>query len=408
MAAVAAPNQVLGRTLAIGCTAVEITQRCNLDCSLCYLSEHSEHVVDIPIEEIFRRLDTIRQTYGPSANVQITGGDPTLRKDSELLEIVAYARRLELFPALFTNGIAASRTLLAALADAGLTDVAFHVDTTQKRAGFDSERALHVIRREYLERARGLGLMVIFNTTLHDGNFHELPDLVQFFTDHADVVGFASFQLQAETGRGEWGPRGPAVSLAAARSAIDRHTGRVLPWEAIRIGHPQCHSYLPTFVIGGEIVPIVEDQDLVGDFLADFAGAHKDRRAGCGHVARHYLVEMLRRPRWLWRAARFTVRHLWRSRTALIRARARVHKLSFFVQNFMDARALDEERIATCSFMVMTADGPVSVCEHNAHRDEYILKSIHFRRADGSLGHYEPLAGRRRRSDHRPKQVIAS
>ena len=60
MGGVYSSNQVLGRTLAIGCTAVEITQRCNLDCTLCYLSERSEEVHDIPLEEVFHRLDQVR------------------------------------------------------------------------------------------------------------------------------------------------------------------------------------------------------------------------------------------------------------------------------------------------------------------------------------------------------------
>ncbi len=37
-----APWQMIGRRMAIGCVALEITQRCNLDCSYCYLSESSE------------------------------------------------------------------------------------------------------------------------------------------------------------------------------------------------------------------------------------------------------------------------------------------------------------------------------------------------------------------------------
>ena len=59
------PNQVLGRLQTIGCVAVEITQKCNLDCTLCYLSEHSQSVADIPIEEVFRRLDDVLHHYGP-------------------------------------------------------------------------------------------------------------------------------------------------------------------------------------------------------------------------------------------------------------------------------------------------------------------------------------------------------
>jgi sulfatase maturation enzyme AslB (radical SAM superfamily) len=48
-----------GRRVAIGCVAREITQRCNLDCSYCHLSEYSEALRDIPIEEVFRRIDLI-------------------------------------------------------------------------------------------------------------------------------------------------------------------------------------------------------------------------------------------------------------------------------------------------------------------------------------------------------------
>jgi hypothetical protein len=41
---------------------------------------------------------------------------------------------------------------------------------------------------------RGLGIAVIFNTTLCATNFHELPVLVKFFIKHAEVVGMCSFQ----------------------------------------------------------------------------------------------------------------------------------------------------------------------------------------------------------------------
>ena len=42
----------------------------------------------------------------------------------------------------------------------------------------------------------------------------------------------------------------------------------------------------------------------------------------------------------------------------------------------MDKDNLDSERIDACSFMVMTKEGPVSMCKHNANRDDYILQPI--------------------------------
>ncbi|CAA9224382.1 MAG: MoaA/NifB/PqqE family protein MJ0619, partial [uncultured Acetobacteraceae bacterium] len=122
------PRQSMGLRFSMGCVALEITQRCNLDCTLCYLSDHSEAVKDLPIEEVYRRIDMVRAHYGLNTDVQITGGDPTLRKRDELVAIVRRVRERGMRPALFTNGIKATRDLLAELCDNGLVDVAFHVD----------------------------------------------------------------------------------------------------------------------------------------------------------------------------------------------------------------------------------------------------------------------------------------
>src|SRR5262252_2824769 len=111
------PNQILGRRSTIGCVALEITQRCNLDCTLCYLSESAESVKDLPLEVLFERIDRIRETYGPGIGVQVTGGDPTLRRRDELVAIVRRAAEAGLRPALMTNGIRATRDLLRELAD---------------------------------------------------------------------------------------------------------------------------------------------------------------------------------------------------------------------------------------------------------------------------------------------------
>jgi hypothetical protein len=120
------PLQSMGLGFSMGCVALEITQRCNLDCTLCHLSDHSEAVKDLPISEVFRRIDMVRDHYGPNTDVQITGDDPTLRRRNELVAIVRWVRERGMRPALFTNGIKATRDLLAELRDNSLVDVAFH------------------------------------------------------------------------------------------------------------------------------------------------------------------------------------------------------------------------------------------------------------------------------------------
>src|ERR1039457_4856709 len=78
------PTQAIGRRYTIGCVAVEITQRCNLDCTLCYLSESSEKVKALPLALVHDRLPRAREHSGDGVSAQNTGGAPTLRKRDEL------------------------------------------------------------------------------------------------------------------------------------------------------------------------------------------------------------------------------------------------------------------------------------------------------------------------------------
>ena len=77
-------GQTAGRFYPIACVALEVTQRCNLDCTLCYLSDRAEMTFDPPLPVLMSRLAMINSHYGPGVSVQLTGGDPTLRKSSDL------------------------------------------------------------------------------------------------------------------------------------------------------------------------------------------------------------------------------------------------------------------------------------------------------------------------------------
>ena len=365
-------NQVLGRRSTIGCVALEITQRCNLDCTLCYLSESSESVPDPPLDVVFARIARIRETYGAGVGVQVTGGDPTLRPREELVAIVRRVSESGLRPALMTNGIRATRDLLAELAEAGLFDVAFHVDTTQRRHRYPTEEALNAVRREYIERARGLKLAVIFNTTVHAGNLEEIPALVRFFLANSDVVGMASFQVQAATGRGEWKRRAPEVHTEAVAERIRQGVGLGgLAWDTALVGHPACNRGTMLATIGGRAIDVLTDRPLYEAFLQEFRHASFDRR-DVTRTARRVIAAAFRRPRWVFRGGAFLARKLWTARREIL-ARGRIGKITFFIHSFMDAACLDPERIRNCAFMVMTGEGPVSMCEVNSRRDDYIL-----------------------------------
>jgi 7,8-dihydro-6-hydroxymethylpterin dimethyltransferase len=370
-----APHQMAGRRWPVACVSLEITQRCNLDCTLCYLSDSAEAVRDFPLEEIFRRIDMIVAHYGPGTDVQVSGGEPTLRPRDELLAIVQRLQSRGLRASLFTNGIKATRELLVDLVAVGLTDVAFHVDSTQQRDGYANEAALNALRLDYINRARGLPLAVFFNTTVHAGNFDDVPMLAAFFVAHADVVRFASFQLQAETGRGVWGARTELIGNDSVARRLQQGAQVDLKWNVLTAGHHDCNRSAVMLVAAGKTYDAFADVDFVRRFANQTAHLSIDRGTPWRGL-RSFLSAVVQQPALALATLAWLLRQAWWMKVDLFRARGRVHKLTFFTHNFMDACALDAERIDACVFMAITQDGPLSMCAFNAQRDKYLLQPL--------------------------------
>lgn len=394
------PWQVVGRRMAIGCVALEITQRCNLDCTYCYLSESSEALKDIPLEEVFRRIDMIHAHYGDRTDVQVTGGDPTLRKRSELVEIIRYIRSKNMQSSLFTNGIKATRDMLEELCEAGLEDVAFHVDMTQERKGYKSEMELNEVRLEYIERARGLPLSVFFNTTAYKDNFHEIPDLIKFFVKHSDVVRLAAFQVGADVGRGTERER-IAVNPTTVQAQIEAGVGTKLEFGASSAGHSECNRYAFGLVVNDKVFDFFNDPEFVHEMLMQSAHLKFDRRDK-RRTIETMVGFLMKNPRLLAGFTSRVAKTAWQARGELFAARGKVGKLSFHIHNFQDAKALDKDRCESCSFMVMTPEGPLSMCVHNAKRDDYLLVAAQVKK-DESVVYWNPATGQFQ--NHKPEKI---
>lgn len=400
------PAQAYGRRWGVGCVAVEITQRCNLDCGLCYLSDSSEALKDLPLGEVMRRLDEVRRIYGEGTDVQITGGDPTLRDHDELVAIVRHAAAIGLRPALFTNGIRATRELLVRLAAVGLVDVAFHVDTTQNRKGYGCEVDLNALRDDYIERADGLGLNVIFNTSLHAGNIGEIGDLVRYFFARAGTISFASFQLQAATGRGVLGVRPESLTSSAVCADIDAALAARLSWDFPLGGHPACNRYACVLATGTEAFDLYQDRPFMERMLEEAADVRLDRRQRLRSVAT-LLRFWLGRPGLWMPGLAWVIRLAWRMKRGLWRGRGRVEKISFFVHNFMDACRIERDRAEACVFMVATADGMRSMCVVNAQRDRFLLPPVSLDQGDRRV-YWDPVTGTTSERAHAPSAVRIS
>lgn len=366
-------RQTAGRFYPIACVALETTQRCNLDCSLCYLSDAAEMAFDVPVSVLKRRIDSIHSHYGPGTSVQITGGDPTLRKTADIAELCRHIAGLGMRSCMMTNGIKATREMLTELAEAGLNDVAFHVDLTQERKGYPTEVSLNAIRAEYIARARGLGLRVLFNTTVYDANLAEIPAITAFFRKHADDLTLVSFQLQADTGRGVLRARPGEVTQQNVMAAVQHGFGTPLDFDSASVGHALCNRYANLLVAGDRAVDLLADRLLVTEMMT---ALEQNEHQVDGHldIAITLKRAFRRHPRLALRAAVHVVGRLWALRRGLWKSRGKATRLAVLVHNFMDGKKLDMERCKSCVFMVATEDGPLSMCVHNAKRDHYLFQ----------------------------------
>lgn len=216
---------------------------------------------------------------------------------------------------------------------------------------------------------------MFFNTTVHAGNFGDVPMLAAFFVTQADVVRFASFQLQVETGRGVLGARVDTIGNDSMAQRLQQGAGVALKFNVLAAGHHDCNRIAVLLVANGRAHDAFANAGFVQRFMRETAQLCIDRGTPW-RALRSLLRAGLRRPALCVAAVRWALALAWRMRADLLAARGRVHKLTLFTHNFMDACQLDAERVDACVFMAITQDGPLSMCAYNAQRDDYLLRPL--------------------------------
>ncbi|MGH7887887.1 MAG: radical SAM protein, partial [Candidatus Binatia bacterium] len=254
---------------------IEVTNRCNMDCPVCFSdANHPAH--DVPFDEIRRRMERLLELTGEPIPIQISGGEPTIHKD--LARIIALARDLGYRNIeLITNGIRISQTpdLLPSLKNLGLTAVYLQFDglrreTYQKIRGQDMTE----VRHKSVQATRDAGLCCTLAVAVTKGvNDDEVGDVVRFGVANIDTVRAINFQSATRfTGRFALDDQHGGYSLPGLLKLIESQTG--LPAETFRsepLSHPFCNAMSLVFVVDGKLEPLfkyIDRGDLV-DFLGD-------------------------------------------------------------------------------------------------------------------------------------------
>ncbi len=182
--------------------AWNLTRRCNLACSHCYISAGAWRSAEEELDTAacYRIIDQILDV-NPSPLLIFSGGEPLVRSDLE--EIAAYAAKRGATVTVGTNGTGLTEERIGSLQEAGVQGVAVSIDSLDPRyhdrfrhGDGALESVLQAVERL---SARELDFLVQFTVTR--GNRDELDEMAAW----ADAAGAVCLNVYflVETGRGE-------------------------------------------------------------------------------------------------------------------------------------------------------------------------------------------------------------
>ena len=185
------------------CMLLELTDRCNLRCPVCFASAGESRGGDLPMEEIERRYDLLL-AHGAPFNIQLSGGEPTVRDD--LPEIIAMGREKGFsFFQLNTNGLrlAEDASYAQKLKDAGLSCVFLQFDSLRDETyEMLRGRALLSQKLRAVENCAAAGLGTVLVPVVAAGvNEDEVGDILRFAVEHMPNVRGVHFQPLSYFGR---------------------------------------------------------------------------------------------------------------------------------------------------------------------------------------------------------------
>ena len=207
------------------CVLLELTHRCNLRCPVCFASAGGEG--DLGLDEIARLYDMLMARGGPF-NIQLSGGEPTMRDD--LPEIVRLGReRGFTFFQLNTNGLrlASEAGYAKKLREAGVSCAFLQFDGLRPETYVRLRgRDIAAEKLRAIDNCAAAGLPVVLVPTLVPGvNVDEIGGILRFALRRGKAVRGVHFQPVSYFGRCELPEPGARLTIPRVIREIEAQTG---------------------------------------------------------------------------------------------------------------------------------------------------------------------------------------
>ena len=180
-----------------------VTRKCNLECSHCYINASTEkhpdeHLDELTTQEAKKLMDQIAEVSRPM--LVLSGGEPLLRKD--IFELIRYGTEKGIKMAMGSNGSLIDSLVAKKLKEAGIKTVSISLDSAipEKHDEFRGVKGSWKKAVDAIKALRDNGVLVQVNTTLTQDNYDEIDDIMAL-SEKLGVENFHLFFL-VPTGRG--------------------------------------------------------------------------------------------------------------------------------------------------------------------------------------------------------------
>ena len=248
------------------CVLLEVTNQCNLHCPICFAATSPAGKEEPGLEVIEGWYRMLMNSGGPY-NIQLSGGEPTVRDD--LPEIIALGKKLGLvFFQVNTNGLrlATDEQYVSRLKAAGLNCVFLQFDGMSDDVYVKLRgKALLDIKKKAIEVCAAHEIGIVLVPTLVPGvNDSQIGDILNFAISKMPAVRGVHFQPVSYFGRYPVEPKDTdRITIPQVLREIEKQTDGQMKIAHFRPPggeHSHC-SFHGNFVLmpGGHLKPLVQE-----------------------------------------------------------------------------------------------------------------------------------------------------
>jgi 7,8-dihydro-6-hydroxymethylpterin dimethyltransferase len=249
-------------------TLVEVSDRCNLSCPICYadsgveeLSHTNQPRRDRSLAVIEQMFDNIVANEGEPDIVQISGGEPTIHP--EFFEILEIAKRKPIKHLMInTNGIkiAQDREFCQQLSTymPGI-EIYLQFDSFEAKALRELRGAdLRNIREKAIAHLNEFGISTTLVATIKKGlNDHEIGRIIEYGLEQKCVRGVTFQPIQAAGRLENFDPKRDRYTLTEVRRAILEQSSHFQPKDLLPVPcHPDCLAMAYALKVNGQVIPL--------------------------------------------------------------------------------------------------------------------------------------------------------